>query len=774
MSERRLRLANGLCCHLLHQPDVRDAAALLRVQAGSLDEPDRWPGLAHLLEHVLFCGSARFSGHHRLMPWVQQQGGEVNATTQLSRSAYFCQLPAAALAGGAERLCDMLAAPRLATAAIDQEIAAIDAEYRLLQQHAETLSKAALLDSLGGRFRRFRVGDRNVFGDNVTELQSALKAFHRRFYRAVNCTLWLQGPQSLNELERIARQSGTRLLAGGEPPGLTVPAPAADRMLQLAGEEHFWLTLLIKEKTAPFSDNVTLLRTFWLDEAPGSLLAQLRQQGLCDRLQVQWLWQDGEHGWLALCFSAARLTSAMAQRIEQCFWQHLAALQTTDLQQRQHYWQLAKQDFAALAPLAQLRARALGFAAESSLPQNFTAFVRTLSNAQTARLLTQQQLAAPGHICTQGFALAMAPWSGSASLPDERTQFHFYPTSQPAALPVPPPVAQTLLLIAPRQQQETLLLRPAFYHPLSDEQAQAWQRALRPVLAELRHGGGAGRWQQTQGAWQLVLDLPPVQSRALQSVHQTIQALNRSLKISPMMETQTIAIRQLLAALPGHLIVPAAEGNWLAAWCGQQQQWQRRAAHLLSDLHFRLATVTPPPRLQRGIAPVCCHSGEQALLVFMPLPHPDDLRLAALRALALILEPRFFQRLRVELRVGYVVSARYQRVADVDGLLLALQSPDTAWRTLLSHCKRFMREMMTALTQITPTLLAGWRASLLAQCDAKNNQEAALQALRQQHGLADLKRSAVESLTVPQLQQLHAQLLRERHRWRILIATDKA
>ncbi|WP_436405006.1 insulinase family protein [Pantoea rodasii] len=93
MSSRQLRLANGLKCHLHHQPDARDAAALVRVQAGSLDEPDRWPGLAHLLEHLLFCGSERFKDSDRLMPWVQQQGGQVNATTQLSSSAFFSSFP---------------------------------------------------------------------------------------------------------------------------------------------------------------------------------------------------------------------------------------------------------------------------------------------------------------------------------------------------------------------------------------------------------------------------------------------------------------------------------------------------------------------------------------------------------------------------------------------------------------------------------------------------------------------------------------------------------
>lgn len=136
MCERSLTLANGLRCHLSHQPDARESSALVRVGAGSLHEPDRWPGLAHLLEHLLFCGSAGFTGDERLMPWLQQQGGQVNATTQLSRSAWFFQLPAQALAAGVARLADMLAAPLLTGTAITQEAAVIEAEFQLLRHHA--------------------------------------------------------------------------------------------------------------------------------------------------------------------------------------------------------------------------------------------------------------------------------------------------------------------------------------------------------------------------------------------------------------------------------------------------------------------------------------------------------------------------------------------------------------------------------------------------------------------------------------------------------------
>jgi secreted Zn-dependent insulinase-like peptidase len=140
-----------------------------------------------------------------------------------------------------------------------------------------------------------------------------------------------------------------------------------------------------------------------------------------------------------------------------------------------------------------------------------------------------------------------------------------------------------------------------------------------------------------------------------------------------------------------------------------------------------------------------------------------------LRALALHLETRFFQRLRVEQQIGYVVSARYQRVADVDGLLLALQSPDIPWRTLLAHCKRFLREMVGEIAALPAEKLPAWQTHLRAQVETTANAERALETLRQQHGLATLNRTAIQSVTLPHIQHLHARLLREKRRWLILV-----
>ncbi|MBK0092767.1 pyrroloquinoline quinone biosynthesis protein PqqF [Erwinia sp. S59] len=769
MTSRQLVLANGLRCHLHHQAGARDAAALIRVQAGSLDEPDRWPGLAHLLEHLLFCGSERFKDSERLMPWVQQRGGQVNATTQLSHSAFFFQLPAADLAEGVQRLSDMIAAPLLGQQAIRQEVAVIDAECQLLQHHAETLSEAALVDTLGGAFQRFRIGNQQSFGDNVTLLQTALRDFHQRYYHANTLELWLQGPQSLDELAHLAQHYSAINSAKNTPSYVAPTLPSGNVMLQLSDNESFWLTLMLSGEEPVLRDNVTFLSVFWQDEAPGSLLAALREAELCDTLQGQWLWQDKQHGWLALRFTGPKISAEQAQRIEHCFWQHLDAIKLCTPEHLQHYSQLAQHDFACLSPLEQLRGRALGFAPADSVPQGFSAFIAALAQKPCSRLLTQQQLDSPESAQTQGFTLRRKKGLPRSLSTSSTPAFSFYPAAHQAVLPTLSPIAMPLPRIAPRQQVETLLLRPAFYHTLSDEDAQARQTRLRPVLAALRHAGGSGSWQQKQGGWQLVLNLPVSESPALLAVHHALEALNLAPDAKPLAPAQTIVIRQLLSALPVQLIAPTSDTPWLAAWCGKHGLLHQRVSHLLSNFAPALVSSAQPPRLQRGIKPIPCTGGDQALLLFIPLPIADDRHLAALRALSLFLEPRFFQRLRVDQQIGYVVSARYQRVADVDGLMLALQSPQIPWQTLLGHCKRFLRETVADLDAIAPPTFAAWQATLREQCDIRDNAEAALQGLRQQQALPNLTPDAIASLTLPLIQQLYHRLLRERRRWRILI-----
>ncbi|BFO10124.1 hypothetical protein GGER_26340 [Serratia rubidaea] len=89
-----LRLASGLRLKLLADAAAPRAAALMQIDAGSYHEPSDWPGLAHLLEHMLFRGSRAFDGDQRLMSWVPAHGGRLNATTRETATHFFLSLTA--------------------------------------------------------------------------------------------------------------------------------------------------------------------------------------------------------------------------------------------------------------------------------------------------------------------------------------------------------------------------------------------------------------------------------------------------------------------------------------------------------------------------------------------------------------------------------------------------------------------------------------------------------------------------------------------------------
>ncbi len=323
LATRTVTLPGGLQATLVHQPQADRAAALARVAAGSHHEPSRFPGLAHLLEHLLFYGGERYQDDDRLMGWVQRQGGSVNATTLARHSAFFFEVAADALADGVARLQEMLQAPLLLREDIQREVAVIDAEYRLIQQHEPSRREAAVRHaaSAPAAFRRFQVGSADALAGDLAALQAALGDFHRTHYVARRMQLWLQGPQSLEALGELAARFAAGLAAGEAPPPAPPLRPGEFTALQLAvsSQPALWRCPLIA-----LSDNVTLLREFLLDEAPGSLMAGLRQRRLAGDVALNWLYQDRHLGWLALVFASDR-----PEEVDRQITHWLQALQQT-------------------------------------------------------------------------------------------------------------------------------------------------------------------------------------------------------------------------------------------------------------------------------------------------------------------------------------------------------------------------------------------------------------------------------------------------------------
>jgi zinc protease len=193
------RLANGFRYVLMenHKPEDR-VSMHLDVQAGSMDETDDQQGLAHFLEHMLFCGSEHFKPGE-LVKYFQsigmQFGADANAHTGFYETVYDVHLPE----GGRESLekgllvmKDYAAGALLLPSEIDRErrvilaekLARDSASYRIF----ESTLKFELPDSKISK--RLPIGLEEVIKKAD---QKRLKEFYDTWYRPETMILVMVG-----------------------------------------------------------------------------------------------------------------------------------------------------------------------------------------------------------------------------------------------------------------------------------------------------------------------------------------------------------------------------------------------------------------------------------------------------------------------------------------------------------------------------------------------------------------------------------------------------
>ena len=85
------RLANGLTVASERMDHLQSAAVGLYVRAGSRDEQPDEHGLAHLLEHMAFKGTASRSAR-QIAEAIEDVGGEINAATSNETTTYYARV----------------------------------------------------------------------------------------------------------------------------------------------------------------------------------------------------------------------------------------------------------------------------------------------------------------------------------------------------------------------------------------------------------------------------------------------------------------------------------------------------------------------------------------------------------------------------------------------------------------------------------------------------------------------------------------------------------
>ncbi|WP_277759586.1 pyrroloquinoline quinone biosynthesis protein PqqF [Pseudomonas sp. A34-9] len=722
-------LANGLRVTLRHVPGLKRSAAVLRVAAGSHDVPLAWPGMAHFLEHLLFLGTERFPAGEGLMAYVQRHGGQVNASTRERATDFFFELPTRAFSEGLERLSDMLAQPRMNLDEQLREREVLQAEFVAWSQDSAAQQQFSLHEGLPVKhpLRGFHAGNRDSLQVEQFEFQQALKDFHRQFYQTGQMALSLVGPQSLEELKALA-ETFAETLPTGDKVAQAKPLPLAVKSYQQVGEQRGSLLFAFDALPESSAEALAFL-CHWLNSTkPGGLLAHLQQQNVADGLNAAPIYHFAGQALLHLQFSAPSKPFNVIREhaldwlsfFAQQDWAPLRKEYAALLQRQQQVYgalQLARLDSEAFEDgLSDSGVKALeqilneigtvdNFSDHWSLPAA-NPFLRASEPLANAGLIRGQTSA---HRGLRTFAQdrsrgrrERSPMQFSQALPDNTDEGAIY-------------------------------LRWQVESAASADLQSRLQRSLRQTQQDAREAGVDLSFSASGNQWLLKLiglqePMPSVLEHALKSLTQVDADSPRSEPQAPLNP-----IRQLLKALPEQLLESAKTGDdakhlwttsrWDGLALGLNQQTQSAMGLALSRIPGIADNQLPAPTTitaQKHWRPIVTASSEYAALLFCPTASRSIADEAAWRLLAQLCQTPFYQRLRVELQLGYAVFSALRQMHGQTAMLFGVQSPNTQPVELLGHIRQFFESLPMLVEKIDESSFEQQRQSLADQFDDAN------------------------------------------------------
>jgi len=314
-------LPTGLTLLAQRDSSVPVVAVVTHVKAGYFDEPDEWVGIAHVLEHMMFKGTARH-GPGLLARETQLLGGYLNASTIYDKTVFYTAVPSAAdgLARALALQADALMHAALDPGELARELEVIvqEAKRKLDSPGAVTAETLYELLFTVHRMRRWRIGTEA----GLRRLGTAdVRAYYETRYTPARVIVALAGDLDPDRaLARARDLYGSWRRAAAPVPGSPPEPPARRARLKLLrGDVERplaaigWRTVGPRHPDAPALDVAAEI----LGGGQGSWLAQsIRRPGLASAVGSTH-YTVGDVGVLdiSLAGEAATLRAALARAL---------------------------------------------------------------------------------------------------------------------------------------------------------------------------------------------------------------------------------------------------------------------------------------------------------------------------------------------------------------------------------------------------------------------------------------------------------------------------
>lgn len=206
-------LPNGLKVVSVHDPKALTAAYSVSVKAGSYDDPQILPGLAHFVEHMVFLGSKRYPTPDGYDNYIKGHAGSLNAYTANEVTVFYTELLQEAVEEGMDRFSDFLRAPLFDATYMDKEVHAVDSEHAKNVQDPERRVFAVLEDLAAPEspVSQFHTGDLQTLKHEAktSDIRAELRKWFREHYCPSRMSLATYGSEPLSEqIKRASRLFG--------------------------------------------------------------------------------------------------------------------------------------------------------------------------------------------------------------------------------------------------------------------------------------------------------------------------------------------------------------------------------------------------------------------------------------------------------------------------------------------------------------------------------------------------------------------------------------
>jgi len=266
---------NGVVVLSERVPSVRSAAVGIWVRTASVHEPRPKMGVSHLLEHLVFKGTARRSAHDIALA-LEARGGGLDAYTSRDTTAFQARVLDADLPRAMDVLTDLVRRPALREADLDLERNVVLEEINTVQDTPDDLVFDLSAEALwpDHPFGYSILGTRESVGALAA---GDLADLHRRAYVPSNCVIAAAGNVDHEALLGLAAAEGwfEAPAARDALPAAPPPAPAVRGFEARYEKDSAQTHIVFSTDTVPFAD----LRKF-----PLMVLSNVFGGGMSSRL----------------------------------------------------------------------------------------------------------------------------------------------------------------------------------------------------------------------------------------------------------------------------------------------------------------------------------------------------------------------------------------------------------------------------------------------------------------------------------------------------------